>query len=40
MEFRATTTERDLLPRLLDAGEALHPEALAQARKYAARQSG
>ncbi|MFJ4809820.1 MOSC domain-containing protein [Streptomyces longwoodensis] len=40
MEFRATTTERDLLPRLLDAGEALHPEALAQARKYVARQGG
>ena len=36
MEFRATTTERELLPRLLAAGEALHPEALAQARKYTA----
>ncbi|MGW5767658.1 MOSC domain-containing protein [Streptomyces longwoodensis] len=40
MEFRATTTERDLLPRLLDAGEALHPEARTQARKYVARQGG
>ncbi|MEU5113123.1 MOSC domain-containing protein [Streptomyces longwoodensis] len=40
MEFRATTTERDLLPRLLDAGAALHPEALAQARKYVARHGG
>ncbi len=40
MEFRATTTERELLPRLLAAGAALHPEALAQARKYVAAQSG
>ncbi|MFG2960505.1 MOSC domain-containing protein [Streptomyces sp. NPDC048291] len=39
MEFRATTTERELLPRLLAAGAALHPEALAQARKYVAAQS-
>ncbi|MEU9344778.1 MOSC domain-containing protein [Streptomyces sp. NPDC048278] len=39
MEFRATTTERELLPRLLAAGTALHPEALAQARKYVAAQS-
>lgn len=38
MEFRATTTERELLPRLLVAGHALHPEALAQARKYVAAQ--
>lgn len=39
MQFRAVTTERELLPRILAAGEALHPEALAQARKYvAARQ--
>lgn len=36
LEFRASTTERALLPRLLPAGEALHPEALAAARKYAA----
>ncbi|MET7456816.1 MOSC domain-containing protein [Streptomyces sp. NPDC005574] len=34
MEFRATTTERDLLPRLLAAGAALHPEALRAARAY------
>ncbi|MFE2067286.1 MOSC domain-containing protein [Streptomyces sp. NPDC059467] len=40
MEFRAVTTERELLPRLLAAGEALHPEALAQARKYVAAQGG
>ncbi|MCT9081699.1 MOSC domain-containing protein [Streptomyces fulvoviolaceus] len=36
LQFRAVTTERGLLPRLLAAGEALHPEALAAARKYAA----
>ncbi|WP_189265695.1 MOSC domain-containing protein [Streptomyces fuscichromogenes] len=40
MEFRAVTTERELLPRLLAAGAALHPEALAQARKYVAAQGG
>ncbi|MBX7547274.1 MOSC domain-containing protein [Streptomyces sp. NPDC004232] len=40
MEFRATTTERELLPRLLAAGGALHSEALAQARKYVAQQRG
>ncbi|KQX70975.1 MOSC domain-containing protein [Streptomyces sp. Root1310] len=34
MEFQAGTTHRELLPRLLAAGEALHPEALAAARKY------
>ncbi|MFF9816921.1 MOSC domain-containing protein [Streptomyces sp. NPDC014006] len=34
MQFRALTTERELLPRLLAAGAALHPEALAAARKY------
>ncbi|MER6334701.1 MOSC domain-containing protein [Streptomyces sp. NPDC001034] len=39
MEFRATTTERDLLPRLLAAAEHLHPEALAAARKYVAAQA-
>ncbi len=32
------TTERELLPRLLAAADALHPEALATARKYVARQ--
>ncbi|MFD8811586.1 MOSC domain-containing protein [Streptomyces sp. NPDC059627] len=40
MQFRAVTTERELLPRLLAAGAALHPEALAQARKYMAAQGG
>ncbi|MEV0979179.1 MOSC domain-containing protein [Streptomyces sp. NPDC049915] len=34
MQFRALTTERELLPRLIAAGAALHPEALAAARKY------
>ncbi|MFF8725482.1 MOSC domain-containing protein [Streptomyces sp. NPDC015171] len=40
MQFRAVTTERELLPRLLAAGAALHPEALAQARKYTAAHGG
>ncbi|MGP4087522.1 MOSC domain-containing protein [Streptomyces sp. KR55] len=35
LQFRAVTTERELLPRLLTAGAALHPETLAAARKYA-----
>ncbi|MGW5367318.1 MOSC domain-containing protein [Streptomyces sp. NPDC004009] len=39
MEFRAVTTERDLLPRLLAAGAALHPDSLAKARKYVAAQA-
>ncbi|PGH48641.1 MOSC domain-containing protein [Streptomyces sp. Ru87] len=33
--FRAETLERELLPRILAAGDALHPEALAEARRYA-----
>ncbi|MFJ4689820.1 MOSC domain-containing protein [Streptomyces sp. NPDC088766] len=37
MEFQATTTHRELLPRLLAAGEALHPETLAAARTYVER---
>ncbi|MGW9120401.1 MOSC domain-containing protein [Streptomyces sp. NPDC055663] len=37
MEFLATTTRRDLLPELLAAGDALHPEALRAALKYAGR---
>ncbi|GHA21915.1 sulfurase [Streptomyces canarius] len=36
MQFRAVTTERELLPRLLAAGTALHPETLAKARAYVA----
>jgi MOSC domain-containing protein YiiM len=35
--FRAVTTERELQPRLLAAGEALHPEAREWARKYVER---
>ncbi|WP_318201849.1 MOSC domain-containing protein [Streptomyces sp. SCL15-4] len=38
MQFRAVTTERELLPRLLAAGEALHSQALARARAYVAEQ--
>ncbi|MFI7328822.1 MOSC domain-containing protein [Streptomyces rubiginosohelvolus] len=38
LQFRASTTERALLPSLLAAGEALHPEALRKAREYAAQQ--
>ncbi|MGW0768548.1 MOSC domain-containing protein [Streptomyces sp. NPDC002676] len=40
MEFRAVTTERELLPQLLVAGEALHPETLAAARKYVDKYGG
>ncbi|MFI5858805.1 MOSC domain-containing protein [Streptomyces parvulus] len=40
LQFRAVTTQRELLPRLLAAGGALHPDALAQARKYVARYGG
>ncbi|MEV1044640.1 MOSC domain-containing protein [Streptomyces sp. NPDC049916] len=36
LQFRAVTTERTLLPALLAAGEALHPEALRKAREYTA----
>ncbi|MCQ4210488.1 MOSC domain-containing protein, partial [Streptomyces longispororuber] len=32
LQFRAVTTERQLLPQLLAAGDALHPEATRQAR--------
>ncbi|GGX04389.1 MOSC domain-containing protein [Streptomyces chryseus] len=39
VQFRSETTERELLPRVLTAGDALHPEALAAARKYVTRQS-
>ncbi|MFG2572834.1 MOSC domain-containing protein [Streptomyces sp. NPDC048481] len=40
MQFQAVTTHRELLPRLLAAGAALHPESLAAARKYAAEHGG
>ncbi|WP_371527720.1 MOSC domain-containing protein [Streptomyces sp. NBC_01283] len=35
LQFRAVTTERHLLPSLLAAGAALHPESIDAARKYA-----
>lgn len=35
LQFRAVTTERHLLPSLLAAGAALHPESLDAAEKYA-----
>jgi MOSC domain-containing protein YiiM len=38
LAFRAETTERTLLPRVLAAGDALHPELLEMAEKYVARQ--
>ncbi|MEU6777489.1 MOSC domain-containing protein [Streptomyces sp. NPDC046759] len=38
MQFRAVTTERQLLPQLLAAGEALNRESLAAARAYLSRQ--
>ncbi|MFF9374148.1 MOSC domain-containing protein [Streptomyces griseoluteus] len=38
-QFRAVTTERELLPSLLAAGDALHGEALAQVHKYLAGQA-
>jgi MOSC domain-containing protein YiiM len=34
LQFRAATVERTLLPRLLAAGDALHPEVLEDARSY------
>ncbi|MFE9920245.1 MOSC domain-containing protein [Streptomyces sp. NPDC005774] len=34
LQFRAVTTEQTLLPLLPAAGDALHPEVLARARKY------
>ncbi|QFR02926.1 MOSC domain-containing protein [Streptomyces phaeolivaceus] len=38
LSFRATMNQRSLLPRLLEAGEALHPELREIARKYVAAQ--
>ncbi|MYW68340.1 MOSC domain-containing protein [Streptomyces sp. SID8379] len=37
LAFRAVTTERTLLPRMLAAGDALHPEELKAAREYVAK---
>lgn len=39
MAFRAETTERTLLPKVLAAGDALHPELLRAAREYVAKHS-
>ncbi|WP_149185179.1 MOSC domain-containing protein [Streptomyces sp. TRM49041] len=39
MAFRAKTTERELLPRILAAGNAPHPELRDAAREYVARRS-
>ncbi|MFV2120316.1 MOSC domain-containing protein [Streptomyces sp. Act-28] len=38
--FRARTTRRELLPRVLAAGDAAHPELLGAAREYAGRTAG
>ncbi|MEV6756057.1 MOSC domain-containing protein [Streptomyces sp. NPDC051214] len=35
LQFRAVMTEKHLLPSLLAAGDALHPEVIEAARKYA-----
>ncbi|MFD8000233.1 MOSC domain-containing protein [Streptomyces mirabilis] len=40
LAFRAETTERALLTRVLAAGDALHPELLEMAEKYVARHGG
>ncbi|MEU5364767.1 MOSC domain-containing protein [Streptomyces sp. NPDC005925] len=40
VQFRAVTTERAWLPRLLAAGTALDPEALATARTYVEKRGG
>jgi len=40
LQFRAVTTELELLPRLLVAGGALHPESRAKAETYAAKYGG
>ncbi|MEW2523419.1 MOSC domain-containing protein [Streptomyces sp. NPDC047071] len=40
LQFRAVTSERSLLPRLLAAGDALHPEATEKALKYVEKHGG
>ncbi|WP_030233669.1 MOSC domain-containing protein [Streptomyces sp. NRRL S-455] len=40
LAFRAVTTERELQPRLLAAGAALHPEVREWARKYVDKYGG
>lgn len=39
-QFRAVTTDRGLLPRLLVAADALAPEAVEAARTYVAKYGG
>ncbi|MFF6781995.1 MOSC domain-containing protein [Streptomyces sp. NPDC012510] len=39
LAFRAMMTEKELLPRLLDAGDALHSEVAQWARQYVAERS-
>ncbi|MEU6216835.1 MOSC domain-containing protein [Streptomyces sp. NPDC047022] len=40
LQFRASTTERHLLPGLLAAGDALHPESVTEAREYLRKYAG
>ncbi|MEV0120940.1 MOSC domain-containing protein [Streptomyces sp. NPDC050703] len=40
LQFRAVTTEKELLPRLLEAGDALDAGAAEKARAYVARHGG
>ncbi|MET7680106.1 MOSC domain-containing protein [Streptomyces sp. NPDC005423] len=40
VQFRAVTTERELLPGLLAAGDALHTEVLVTAREYVEKYGG
>jgi len=39
-QFRAATLERSLLPRVLAAGDALHPEVREMARQYVGKHGG
>lgn len=39
LDFQASTTRRELLPKLLAAGEALHPESLRAALKYVEKEA-
>ncbi|WP_345039252.1 MOSC domain-containing protein [Streptomyces sannanensis] len=40
VQFRAVTTERTLLPRLLAAGDALDPNILRKTKEYVSKQGG
>ncbi|MEV0255980.1 MOSC domain-containing protein [Streptomyces sp. NPDC050732] len=39
LQYRAVTTDKSLLPRLLAAGDALHPGTAERARRYLAQQA-